>query len=282
MGYEDGPAPSALQWDMGVSTFTGYDEDGFPTVQTDLYGEDKAGEPAFEMHHWAGWLAIPLDPVKDSSGQPDEANAAPHLFAREGDKAYGWALGDPRSLLRVGLLNKGSAMAYAPGGPQFIKLDATRNKITIFTTDNGFDTGRSVYWQVHNKGFLGVSSDITLRADDTGFHILTRGGARMDGGYAGMGLPAPLDQFSSYWTLAANMIEILGTFVVIGDGAADSVAKVEGFKIFMTTFAAAVATAVASSGAPLGGAAASAFAGAVSAMLQDPALALLRTTTRVS
>jgi len=110
-------------------------------------------------------------------------------------------------------------------GQNFIRLDG-KGGISLFTTDDGTEQGRSVSLQVRKDGFRLVHPHIKCTFDGTGFHVLHSSGARIDLG-AISGMPAPLDALSSYVKVSAAMLQLEASAVSIGapDGTAQPIAK---------------------------------------------------------
>lgn len=205
-----------LGFDVGISMLSIYDEDGFLGVQVDAYGEEDSGVHPYEAHSPFGLLARPLDPELDAAGQPRSDRACQVLYALEGGRGHAIPLGDPRVILKLPQLEKGETLLYSAFG-QFVRLDS-RGAITLFTTDDGSVDGASVYFQVAPDGFRWVAPWGMLTFDATGFHVIHASGARIDLGGI-YGLPAPLDQVTSYASFQAGAVSADASAVTLGPGA---------------------------------------------------------------
>lgn len=95
--------------------------------------------------------------------------------------------------------------------------------LSLFTTDDNTDTGKSVYLRVAKDGFAFVAPWGTLKFDGTGLHVLHSSGASFDLGGI-YGLPSPLDQLGSYVKMSAAMIEGECSAASFGSGVADPLA----------------------------------------------------------
>lgn len=107
----------------------------------------------------------------------------------------------------------------------FVRLH-TDGKISLFTTDDGTKSGKSVFAQIRPDGFRMVHPYAKLMLDKTGFHVFHSSGARIDLG-AVSGMPAPLDSLGSYAKVSAAMVQLEGSAVSLGtaSGVQDQVAK---------------------------------------------------------
>jgi hypothetical protein len=107
-----------------------YDADGFLGLQVDLYGEERSGAPAFEMHSAYGFLSMPLDPEKDGNAQAT-ANACTVLYGWEGSRGHAWPLSDPRVIVKLPKLLKGGSMQYAATGT-YSYMDGKTGSLTTY------------------------------------------------------------------------------------------------------------------------------------------------------
>jgi hypothetical protein len=101
-----------LDWDIGTSQFTEYDDDGFLGAQLDVHGEKNPGGPPYEVHSPFGFASRPLDP--DDAGKGCQT-----LYAREGGRGHAWFLGDPRVQDKIPALKKGASALYSAFGAFF-------------------------------------------------------------------------------------------------------------------------------------------------------------------
>lgn len=110
--------------------------------------------------------------------------------------------------------DKGAARAV-------VKADGS---IALFTTDTNDDNGKSVYIRVAPDGMQFVAPWGTVKFDASGFHVLHSSGASFDlGGIYGM--PAPLDQITSYVRMSAATINGRASAASFGVGTTDPVAS---------------------------------------------------------
>lgn len=130
----------------------------------------------------------------------------------------------------------------------------TDGKISLFTTDDGTQTGKAVFAQIRPDGFRLVHPYAKFILDKTGCHVFHSSGARIDLG-AVSGMPAPLDSLGSYATVSAAMVKVEGSAIAIGtgSGAPDAVAHATPTLTVLgalNTALAAVATALSALTAP--------------------------------
>lgn len=125
--------------DLGIATFTGYDDDGFPLAQYDAHGEDPGVEP-IELHHPFGFVSRPRDPDLDKEGNPKEGQACNLFFGAEGDTQHAWLGYDPRFIPNVPKLKKGGSAWYCAAGS--------------FSTFDGEDGTQTTYVPVGNSAHV--------------------------------------------------------------------------------------------------------------------------------
>lgn len=144
---------------------------------------------------------------------------------------YGYSVGCPAILAVLGP-NPEPQPGLRPDDPvmlgpkrNFVRCDS-EGRVSLFTTDDGTPTGKSVYFQVRPDGFRGVHPLFKFTLDKTGFHVVHASGARVDLG-AVSGMPAPLDVLNSYAKLSAAMVQIEGSAISMGTatGTPDNVAR---------------------------------------------------------
>jgi hypothetical protein len=104
-----------VRTEIGIATFSGFDEDGFPLAQYDAHGEKPQVEPV-ELHHPFGFIARPRDPDLDDEGNPKEGKACNLFFATEGDTLHAWLGYDPRFIPNIPQLKKGGSAQYCAAG----------------------------------------------------------------------------------------------------------------------------------------------------------------------
>lgn len=206
-----------MRLDMQLVAGTDVDENGFMSAQPDAYGE--AGGALHEVHHIGGHWYRPRDPVVDpGSGQPDPAKAAHMLTLLEGGQGHAIILHDPRTVPGLPLGVLGEAVTYSDFG-HFTRHRAD-GAICQVTTDKGGDpSGQTIETRTSPTGHLRYGPWGREVFDASGYRITHAGGARFSLGYAGGMLPG----LSSTATLAADMVSLNGTLVVIGPTAASPV-----------------------------------------------------------
>lgn len=160
---------------------------------------------------------------------------------------------DARFASIVGNMEEGETCVYAPGSMAYAVFK-NDGGVSIGTTSTNNPDGYSNFFQVRPTGFAWHCQWGTMRFDATGFHINHRSGARLDLGAIG-GLPAPLDQLSSYATMSAATVTLDGTAVHVGGAStpiADTAAKSTPLMLYLAALNAAVAAvaAVASAATP--------------------------------
>lgn len=202
-----------MRWSLSFVTFSRHDDDDFIGVQVQTEGD--GGAVPFELQHPYGFAARPLDPIVDATGEPTRGCSV--LYGEQGNQTFAWLGSDPRSVSLFPALQKGESVQYGPTG-QFIRCHAD-GSVSIFTTDDATYDGRSVFLRVAPTGLTFEAPWGRMTFDEHGFHVLTRAGARLDLGYADVGLPAPLDGLTSYAKLTAQMVSLKGTATVIGANA---------------------------------------------------------------
>lgn len=163
--------------------------------------------------------------------KPDKGKAAAQaVVMRRGDHDVAFASQDVRGTEIYGNLDHGETCVYGPGidgkaqGRVIWKKDGSVN---IFTTDDNTKDGRSVYFRVAPNEFVFVAPWGKLTWDPTGLHASHASGASMNMGGIG-GMPAPLDQLSSYFSVQAGMISQTAAIQANGSGAGSSLASAPG------------------------------------------------------
>lgn len=237
-----------LKFDLGACVLTDFDEDDFLRAQPDALGTEPQVEP-YELHHPFGFSSRPLDPDVGPDGKPLQGQACNLLFATRGNATFAWLAADPRAVPGLPRLKQGESVMYSTYGA-FMRchVDGT---ISIFTTDDGSTDGRSVYFQVRPDGFRWVAPWGKMVFDATGFHMLTKGGARIDAGSIG-GLPPPLDQLSTYVSVVAGIIKMQASVSAEGaPGVPEPIAKATSTLSVLTAIQAAL-TAIGSALTALG------------------------------
>lgn len=187
-----------------------------------------------------GWLSLPAIPDAGEEG-------AEAYFRVTGDANQVLGGRDVRSAAIAGLIKQGESCAYASGSQActLYKLDGS---IVQFTTTDNTVTGRSVCQWVTPTGFRQEWPWGRTRLDNSGFHVQHIAGTkvcRFDVG--SIAAPAPLDSFSTYFTIQGEMGRVNSSFVTVGpDGAVYSPVARADATIFSLNAAAAALSAAAS------------------------------------
>lgn len=189
---------------------------------------------------------------------------------------------DARGQQLAGILKPGESCMYGAGadglaqGRVICKQDGS---VTLFTTSDNTSDGKSVYFRVKPTAFEFVAPWGTLKFDDTGLHILHSSGASFDLGGI-YGLPAPLDQLSSYVRCQAATVNLASSAQSFGAGAGQPLASATSVTAALTTISTALAAIAAQCGAA--GSAVTAGAAATTASTALASLALLIPTSTSS
>jgi len=198
--------------ELGTVTFSGIDPSGFHAIQVDAFGEGSSGMSPFELSHPYGFASRALNPTADGKG------CSAFYWLKGSSEGFAWLANDPRVQALLPEIQPGESFHYGPKG-QFVRCHAD-GRVSIFTTDDATPNGRSVYFQVAPTGFTWVAPWGRITFDANGFHVVHVSGARIDLGAIG-GLPAPLDQLSSYATLSGHMVRLEGSALSLGPGAGE-------------------------------------------------------------
>lgn len=111
-------------------------------------------------------------------------------------------------------------MAFQPSEGQAGIIAKKDGSITLHTTDSNTPEGNSIFLRITKNALQFASPWGRLVFDKSGFHCVTKSGARMDmGGINIPGLPGAIsDAFSSYVTVAAATVRVNGGSVFLGTG----------------------------------------------------------------
>lgn len=113
---------------------------------------------------------------------------------------------DLRGIDLAGNIREGETCLYgggADGTAQGRVMIKQNGSIVMFTTSDNTADGEAVYFRVSPTAFEFVAPWGVMKFDSSGFHVNHASGSRFDlGGIAGM--PAPLDQISSYVRVQAG------------------------------------------------------------------------------
>jgi hypothetical protein len=178
-----------------------------------------------ESWQHAGFCSIPANPIAGQS-------ACQAIVFKRGDIDVCIATRDTRAQTIAANLGPGETCTYAgghDGNSQGRTLWKDDGSITQYTTDTNTSQdkgGRAVYFRVARgvnpltglpDGFSCIAPWGSQKFDGTGFHVLHASGASFDlGGLYGM--PAPLDQISSYFRVQAGTVNLQASSVSMGVG----------------------------------------------------------------
>jgi len=158
---------------------------------------------------WVQPIGIASRPSNPEKGK----QAAQAICVRMGDHDVCIGAIDMRALDLYGNIKPGETCVYAAGADGTAQgriMLKGNGSITIFTTSDNTKNGNALYFRVSPTGLEFVSDFGTLKFDSSGFHINHASGARFDlGGISGM--PAPLDQLSSYIRMQASSLTVNST-----------------------------------------------------------------------
>jgi hypothetical protein len=203
------------------------------TAQIGNATDSTADNDRAEMWSPPGFYAVPSAPTK---GQPSTQAFA----VRCSDHDIIVATRDPRDAKVIGNLKPGDRV-IAGGFPAqsrlFVRADGS---ITALTTDDNTADGNSVYHRLSTTELRFWSPWGSQVHDQTGFHVRTWHGAKLDMG--GLGLPAPFSSYGSFANMTAAIIRLNGAIVQLGQDQGNSQALVQATSL--QTVMALVATAL--------------------------------------
>jgi hypothetical protein len=189
-------------------------------AQTGSVTEQTTDSDNVEWWQQVCWASRPSKPSAGSK-------AAQGVVLACGDHDICISSQDVRCLDQYGNLDFGEFCAYAPGEDglaQGCVIGKKDGSVTVFTTDTNTKAGKSVYFRVAKgtndatglpDGFTWFAPWGTTKFDSTGYHTVHVSGASFHlGGIYGM--PAPLDQISSYIKLSAGTIHLECSGLSIG------------------------------------------------------------------
>ncbi len=206
-------------------------------AQIGSIGDEYVYSDKAEWYQHVGFSSRPSKPKK--------GHQAAECVAIRDDRDVVIASRDIRSQQIYGNLKDGETCLWAGGddgtgqGRVILKADGS---INIFATSDNTDAGNSVYFRVAPDGFAWVAPWGTIKFDPSGFHVRHASGARIDLGAMG-GLPSPLDVLTSYATMTAASVGLVGT-IAGGGSSGDTAAKSSALISFATALG-AVGTALA-------------------------------------
>lgn len=229
-----------LGLDIGIAVSTVYDDDGFPGIQVDSYGEQQSGTAPYDHHSPLGILSRPHDPDTDDNGNP--LRGCTVLYGLDGGKGHAWLSHDPRTVPLLPPLKKGGLVCY--GGkqknPAFIHFDGETGSQTFyvpysFTGDtpgksmsieiNVDEEGKESISLVHGNGMsitmiAGGKNSVTIKnavgdaymeVNDDGAVI--NGQLTVNGGFnaGGPGAAVPVVLAPPLITLLQQILTLIGT-----------------------------------------------------------------------
>ena len=211
-----------------------YDSDGFLGIQPDSDGTESGGltsgadappqaasggAPDYEWIAPYGMISRHSDPVVDSNGNPDSANAGLTLVMMEGGRGYCLPLTDPRTTAILPPIEKGSTWVYAANGISGLMIrGAGKNlgDVTLATTTDGTPAGQLVCLEVKMDAFHMRAPWGTNDFSNNGYHVtLPQAGVEFHLGAIG-GLPGPASSLGSYASIKAASIMLNGSIVALG------------------------------------------------------------------
>lgn len=162
---------------------------------------------------------------------------------RLGDQDIILATQDLRGTAIQGNLGAGETCVFAPGSQASIFLKSTGG-VTAMTTDDNTPTGNAVYISLSPTEHRFHAPFGDAWHDQTGLHLRTWHGAKLDMG--GLGLPAPFNVYNSAITIAADIVSIDAAVLKLGRvGAttpAQAVVQALPLSVVMTSLDAALAS----------------------------------------
>lgn len=281
-----------IAFDIAAVVGTNIDADGFDEIQHDAEGEQKAGAPSNQAHHFFGSWGRALDPVTEPAkegavGQPDPSKTSQVLVGYEGSSGHSWAMEDPRLINVLPTPGKGEHLTYSFSG--CFTRHHIDGSISHATTDAGGFGGQTVAQRITPTSFMRFAPWGRETFDATGYRLTHAGGARFSMGFLS-GLPAPLDGGISYARVQADTIELNGAAIHIGPTAsivqpvaqaAPLVVVLNAIGVAMTALAAVTSTLVPASGATVGQTGAAAAAVTAAGVLIAQALLTISTQTAI-
>ena len=117
--------------DVGLVTVSAY-ASGFLGVQVDGYGKD-AGIPMGELQAPLGLLSRPINPEKDSDGEPVPTKACAAIYAWEGGRLHAMPTANPRLIPFLPTLGQGDSCLYGgtQAGVSVAWINATTKEVVI-------------------------------------------------------------------------------------------------------------------------------------------------------
>ena len=265
-----------IQCGVDILGTTISDKTGNIMCQTgDVVNQDVEADGVEVIQH-AGFISRP---PKAAAGRA----ACQAVIVESAGRNFCIATRDARGQKLGGNLGHGESCIYAAGETgtgQARVLCKGNGRVTMFTTDDNTENGKSVYFSVSPDGMMWVAPWGTIRFDESGFHILHKSGASFSiGGIYGM--PAPLDQISSYARIQAGTVNLKASAQSFGAGTGDALAGSTAVNSALSAIATAL-TAIAAQCGPLGNPATAGGAASTAIAAVTAAIALIPTTTSSS
>lgn len=120
--------------DICAVVLSDYDEDGYPVIQHDAFGEEQSGVQPLEMHHMWGFYGMPHSGERDALGALNPAKCAQVLTGWSNELGYAFPLGDPRLMTKLPQAGGGGSIQY--GGrlaqPSFAFIDGNTGSYQIY------------------------------------------------------------------------------------------------------------------------------------------------------
>jgi len=231
----------ALRFDLGVSTYTERDADGYYRVQIDWPG-GKGGQPV-ESYHPCGFLGRPRDPSVDPNGRPHIGGTT--LWAWEGSQGHAIPLSDPRVAGRLPEVKKGGSIQYAD-----TSAGAEKAPFALFDGANGS-------WQLYvpyGSTAATIAVDVSMPGVESvqivhgaGMKIVMTAGGKNSVVIHNRTGNAYLEVNDEGVIINGNS-KIVGSLIAGNVGAAESVALADGLLAWVTQVNAALAAIFAAAG----------------------------------
>lgn len=230
------------QWDMGVSTLTTKDADGFIGVQVDVYGEKEASTPPFEAFMPPGLYCRPRDPATAPDGTP--TLGANVLYAWEGNSGFAFPMHDPRVIAKLpNTIAPGDTVLYCDrddGQVSMLRLAAKDGAFIVYLpAPNG--AGQGIQLRLDPVNGLDLFTPWgRMLLGPLGYHVLLEKSQLNMGAFSG--LPGPLSTLTAYASLSTQGVaSISGGAVSQGtDGGLANESAVTALLAALTTVVAAL------------------------------------------
>lgn len=186
-------------------------------LQTGDVARNVSDIDGVESWQHVGWASTP--------SKPDAGKAAAQgVILKTSDRDICIASQDLRCFDLYGNLDYGEFCAFAggeDGKAQGRVIGKKDGSVTRFTTDTNTAAGKSVYDRVKPDGFDWVAPWGSIRFDRSGFHVVHESGAEFHLGGI-YGLPAPLDQLTTYCKIVAASVRLQSAGAPVADATAQA------------------------------------------------------------